>query len=227
MPKTCDDGNIANFVCGTFLWKKFKHMAKARIIKFTHIYTYTHTHVCVIVLQLESLPHRIHWVKSVHSCEFYTRCAVQDAHTRCCCCCCCVPACCSLFLFCCCPELSALCTLLNTRNCGRQRAAVPFTFDVNVRQLSSSQAAGVEGSVWIIHRLSLQYVCAPIEELEGSGRGVWANGSVGVPYCFVNQVLYDNCNHHHHTHALATSCATVGAVCRRKRLNKAKGACLK
>lgn len=29
----------------------------------------------------------------------------------------------------------------------------------------------------------------------GSRKGLLTSESVGVPYCFVNQVLYDNCNH--------------------------------
>lgn len=126
MPKTCDDGNIANFVCGTFLWKKFKHMAKARIIKFTHIHINIRTHIHIFVCVCHRITVRepppfafIEWKASIHA--NFTRAAQCRMRAHCCCCCCsdsavALPACCSLFR---CPELSALCTLLNTLNCGR------------------------------------------------------------------------------------------------------------
>lgn len=107
MPKTCDDGNIANFVCGTFLWKKFKHMAKARIIKFTHIHINIRTHIHIFVCVCHRITVRepppfafIEWKASIHA--NFTRAAQCRMRAHCCCCCC---FCLCLWLCCCSASL--------------------------------------------------------------------------------------------------------------------------
>lgn len=156
MPKTCDDGNIANFVCGTFLWKKFKHMAKARIIKFTHIHI--HVHICMCVRVCHRITVRepppfafIEWKASIHA--NFTRAAQCRMRAHCsssCCCCCCLYlclCCCSaslLLSFFRCPELSALCTLLKTRNCGRPANSCSVYF---WRQCQAGRQGGEGGKL--------------------------------------------------------------------------------
>lgn len=129
----------------------------------------------------------IEWKASIHA--NFTRAAQcrMRAHcsSSCCCCwCLCLCLCCcsaSLLLsFFRCPELSALCTLLKTRNCGRPANSCSVYFwrqcqagrqgGREEREVNLGSQAGVEGSVWIIHRLNLQYVCAQSKSFRGECR---------------------------------------------------------